>query len=208
MGCFVCMDVCVPRVNRALVCVRKMPCRCPTSILSVFPGPSTPEGTSTDYGKIFRQGLRAFIVPSLERKRAALEEAELCCFWFGSNMTMGKLLNISEPQFPRQHMEPIILRPKDVVHSAPWTYLFVYACALVCPYATVCKWKPEDNLWESVLYFYHNIATPVFAGEGTKAERKQELANSSDVTLPDRPLSPPLTAPPTMKRHVQLLWFQ
>uniref|UniRef100_A0A2K5IBT2 Rap-GAP domain-containing protein n=1 Tax=Colobus angolensis palliatus TaxID=336983 RepID=A0A2K5IBT2_COLAP len=28
---------------------------------------------------------------------------------------------------------------------------------------------------------------------------KQELANSSDVTLPDRPLSPPLTAPPTMK---------
>lgn len=31
-----------------------------------------------------------------------------------SNMTMGKLLNISEPQFPRQHMEPIILRPKDV----------------------------------------------------------------------------------------------
>ncbi|ELV11156.1 Rap1 GTPase-activating protein 2, partial [Tupaia chinensis] len=29
--------------------------------------------------------------------------------------------------------------------------------------------------------------------------RKQELANSSDVTLPDRPLSPPLTAPPTMK---------
>ena len=29
--------------------------------------------------------------------------------------------------------------------------------------------------------------------------RKQELANSSDVTFPDRPLSPPLTAPPTMK---------
>lgn len=29
--------------------------------------------------------------------------------------------------------------------------------------------------------------------------RKQELANSSDVTLPDQPLSPPLTAPPTMK---------
>ncbi|XP_043759339.1 rap1 GTPase-activating protein 2 isoform X4 [Cervus elaphus] len=29
--------------------------------------------------------------------------------------------------------------------------------------------------------------------------KKQELANSSDVTLPDRPLSPPLTAPPTMK---------
>nr|XP_021526960.1 rap1 GTPase-activating protein 2 [Aotus nancymaae] len=28
---------------------------------------------------------------------------------------------------------------------------------------------------------------------------KQDLANSSDVTLPDRPLSPPLTAPPTMK---------
>ncbi|XP_054957355.2 rap1 GTPase-activating protein 2 isoform X2 [Pan paniscus] len=28
---------------------------------------------------------------------------------------------------------------------------------------------------------------------------KQELANSSDATLPDRPLSPPLTAPPTMK---------
>uniref|UniRef100_A0A8C3CVB1 RAP1 GTPase activating protein 2 n=1 Tax=Cairina moschata TaxID=8855 RepID=A0A8C3CVB1_CAIMO len=28
---------------------------------------------------------------------------------------------------------------------------------------------------------------------------KQELLNSSDVTLPDRPLSPPLTAPPTMK---------
>nr|XP_045014236.1 rap1 GTPase-activating protein 2 isoform X5 [Jaculus jaculus] len=32
-----------------------------------------------------------------------------------------------------------------------------------------------------------------------KEKRKQELANSSDVTLPDRPLSPPLTAPPTMK---------
>ncbi|XP_032119408.1 rap1 GTPase-activating protein 2 [Sapajus apella] len=29
--------------------------------------------------------------------------------------------------------------------------------------------------------------------------KKQDLANSSDVTLPDRPLSPPLTAPPTMK---------
>lgn len=29
--------------------------------------------------------------------------------------------------------------------------------------------------------------------------RKQELANSSDVTVPDRSLSPPLTAPPTMK---------
>uniref|UniRef100_A0A8C0K7C1 RAP1 GTPase activating protein 2 n=1 Tax=Canis lupus dingo TaxID=286419 RepID=A0A8C0K7C1_CANLU len=29
--------------------------------------------------------------------------------------------------------------------------------------------------------------------------RKQELANSSDVTFPDQPLSPPLTAPPTMK---------
>uniref|UniRef100_F7BDC0 Rap-GAP domain-containing protein n=1 Tax=Monodelphis domestica TaxID=13616 RepID=F7BDC0_MONDO len=29
--------------------------------------------------------------------------------------------------------------------------------------------------------------------------RKQELANSPDVTIPDRPLSPPLTAPPTMK---------
>ena len=29
--------------------------------------------------------------------------------------------------------------------------------------------------------------------------RKQELANSSDVTLADRSLSPPLTAPPTMK---------
>ncbi|EQB78319.1 rap1 GTPase-activating protein 2 [Camelus ferus] len=33
----------------------------------------------------------------------------------------------------------------------------------------------------------------------SKEKRKQELANSSDVTLPDRPLSPPLTAPPTMK---------
>ncbi|XP_044926134.1 rap1 GTPase-activating protein 2 isoform X3 [Mustela putorius furo] len=32
-----------------------------------------------------------------------------------------------------------------------------------------------------------------------KEKRKQELANSSDVTFPDRPLSPPLTAPPTMK---------
>ncbi|XP_063107112.1 rap1 GTPase-activating protein 2 isoform X3 [Cavia porcellus] len=32
-----------------------------------------------------------------------------------------------------------------------------------------------------------------------KEKRKQELANSSDVTLPDQPLSPPLTAPPTMK---------
>ncbi|KAJ7408374.1 Rap1 GTPase-activating protein 2 [Willisornis vidua] len=29
--------------------------------------------------------------------------------------------------------------------------------------------------------------------------RKQELLNSSDVTVPERPLSPPLTAPPTMK---------
>ncbi|XP_077924177.1 rap1 GTPase-activating protein 2 isoform X5 [Halichoerus grypus] len=29
--------------------------------------------------------------------------------------------------------------------------------------------------------------------------KKQELANSPDVTFPDRPLSPPLTAPPTMK---------
>uniref|UniRef100_A0A2R8MKR6 RAP1 GTPase activating protein 2 n=1 Tax=Callithrix jacchus TaxID=9483 RepID=A0A2R8MKR6_CALJA len=29
--------------------------------------------------------------------------------------------------------------------------------------------------------------------------QKQDLANSSDVTLPDRPLSPPLTAPPTIK---------
>jgi len=32
-----------------------------------------------------------------------------------------------------------------------------------------------------------------------KEKRKQELANSPDVTFPDRPLSPPLTAPPTMK---------
>lgn len=29
--------------------------------------------------------------------------------------------------------------------------------------------------------------------------RKQELLSSTDVTLPERPLSPPLTAPPTMK---------
>lgn len=29
--------------------------------------------------------------------------------------------------------------------------------------------------------------------------RKQELLNSADVTAPERPLSPPLTAPPTMK---------
>nr|XP_020862611.1 LOW QUALITY PROTEIN: rap1 GTPase-activating protein 2 [Phascolarctos cinereus] len=29
--------------------------------------------------------------------------------------------------------------------------------------------------------------------------KKQELANNTDVTIPDRPLSPPLTAPPTMK---------
>ncbi|XP_040279421.1 rap1 GTPase-activating protein 2 isoform X5 [Bufo bufo] len=29
--------------------------------------------------------------------------------------------------------------------------------------------------------------------------KKQELSNSSEVTLPDRPLSPPATAPPTMK---------
>ncbi|NXJ37414.1 RPGP2 protein, partial [Ciconia maguari] len=29
--------------------------------------------------------------------------------------------------------------------------------------------------------------------------RKQELLNSADVTVPERPLSPPLTAPPTMK---------
>ncbi|NXW10142.1 RPGP2 protein, partial [Fregetta grallaria] len=29
--------------------------------------------------------------------------------------------------------------------------------------------------------------------------RKQELLNSTDVTVPERPLSPPLTAPPTMK---------
>lgn len=29
--------------------------------------------------------------------------------------------------------------------------------------------------------------------------RKQELLSSADVTLPERPLSPPLTAPPTMK---------
>lgn len=36
--------------------------------------------------------------------------------------------------------------------------------------------------------------------------RKQELANSSDVTLPDRSLSPPLTAPPTMKvRNLELV---
>lgn len=36
--------------------------------------------------------------------------------------------------------------------------------------------------------------------------RKQELANSSDVTLPDRSLSPPLTAPPTMKvRGLELI---
>ncbi|XP_027717582.1 rap1 GTPase-activating protein 2 isoform X3 [Vombatus ursinus] len=29
--------------------------------------------------------------------------------------------------------------------------------------------------------------------------KKQELVNNADVTIPDRPLSPPLTAPPTMK---------
>nr|CAG32150.1 hypothetical protein RCJMB04_18p7 [Gallus gallus] len=29
--------------------------------------------------------------------------------------------------------------------------------------------------------------------------KKQELLSSADVTLPERPLSPPLTAPPTMK---------
>ncbi|KAM3934994.1 rap1 GTPase-activating protein 2 isoform 1-T1 [Leptodactylus fuscus] len=32
-----------------------------------------------------------------------------------------------------------------------------------------------------------------------RERRKQELSNSSDVPLPDRPLSPPATAPPTMK---------
>uniref|UniRef100_A0A8C2YGF1 RAP1 GTPase activating protein 2 n=1 Tax=Coturnix japonica TaxID=93934 RepID=A0A8C2YGF1_COTJA len=32
-----------------------------------------------------------------------------------------------------------------------------------------------------------------------KEKRKQELLSSTDVTLPERPLSPPLTAPPTMK---------
>lgn len=29
--------------------------------------------------------------------------------------------------------------------------------------------------------------------------RKQELLSGADVTVPERPLSPPLTAPPTMK---------
>ncbi|KQK80255.1 hypothetical protein AAES_95464 [Amazona aestiva] len=29
--------------------------------------------------------------------------------------------------------------------------------------------------------------------------KKQELLSSADVTVPERPLSPPLTAPPTMK---------
>uniref|UniRef100_A0A8C9NGA3 RAP1 GTPase activating protein 2 n=1 Tax=Serinus canaria TaxID=9135 RepID=A0A8C9NGA3_SERCA len=33
-------------------------------------------------------------------------------------------------------------------------------------------------------------------------EQKQELLNSTDVTVPERPLSPPLTAPPTMKVRV------
>uniref|UniRef100_A0A2K6DTW9 RAP1 GTPase activating protein 2 n=1 Tax=Macaca nemestrina TaxID=9545 RepID=A0A2K6DTW9_MACNE len=44
-------------------------------------------------------------------------------------------------------------------------------------------------------------ALVIYAGPGGWADSrlKQELANSSDVTLPDRPLSPPLTAPPTMK---------
>ncbi|KAM7139485.1 rap1 GTPase-activating protein 2 isoform 1-T1 [Macrochelys suwanniensis] len=32
-----------------------------------------------------------------------------------------------------------------------------------------------------------------------KEKRKQELLNNTDVTVPDRPLSPPLTAPATMK---------
>ncbi|OCT94254.1 rap1 GTPase-activating protein 2 isoform X1 [Xenopus laevis] len=32
-----------------------------------------------------------------------------------------------------------------------------------------------------------------------RERRKQELSNASDVTLPDRPVSPPATAPPTMK---------
>uniref|UniRef100_A0A8C9NIN4 RAP1 GTPase activating protein 2 n=1 Tax=Serinus canaria TaxID=9135 RepID=A0A8C9NIN4_SERCA len=32
--------------------------------------------------------------------------------------------------------------------------------------------------------------------------KKQELLNSTDVTVPERPLSPPLTAPPTMKVRV------
>uniref|UniRef100_A0A8C4YPC7 RAP1 GTPase activating protein 2 n=1 Tax=Gopherus evgoodei TaxID=1825980 RepID=A0A8C4YPC7_9SAUR len=32
-----------------------------------------------------------------------------------------------------------------------------------------------------------------------KEKRKQELLNNADVTIPDRPLSPPLTAPATMK---------
>ncbi|XP_061325898.1 rap1 GTPase-activating protein 2 isoform X10 [Pezoporus flaviventris] len=33
----------------------------------------------------------------------------------------------------------------------------------------------------------------------SKEKRKQELLSSTDVTVPERPLSPPLTAPPTMK---------
>uniref|UniRef100_A0A8C6J338 Uncharacterized protein n=1 Tax=Melopsittacus undulatus TaxID=13146 RepID=A0A8C6J338_MELUD len=33
----------------------------------------------------------------------------------------------------------------------------------------------------------------------SKEKRKQELLSSADVTVPERPLSPPLTAPPTMK---------
>uniref|UniRef100_A0A8D0FJS3 RAP1 GTPase activating protein 2 n=1 Tax=Strix occidentalis caurina TaxID=311401 RepID=A0A8D0FJS3_STROC len=33
--------------------------------------------------------------------------------------------------------------------------------------------------------------------------KKQELLNSTDATVPERPLSPPLTAPPTMKVSVR-----
>uniref|UniRef100_A0A8C4YPW1 RAP1 GTPase activating protein 2 n=1 Tax=Gopherus evgoodei TaxID=1825980 RepID=A0A8C4YPW1_9SAUR len=44
------------------------------------------------------------------------------------------------------------------------------------------SWIPKEMLrW--ILFFY----------------RKQELLNNADVTIPDRPLSPPLTAPATMK---------
>lgn len=39
-------------------------------------------------------------------------------------------------------------------------FLFVCVCTLCvcmgrCMYSTVCKWRSEDKLWESVVWFYH-----------------------------------------------------
>uniref|UniRef100_A0A8B9C786 RAP1 GTPase activating protein 2 n=1 Tax=Anser brachyrhynchus TaxID=132585 RepID=A0A8B9C786_9AVES len=71
---------------------------------------------------------------------------------------------------------------------------------LVRWYVREGRFRIEERTLTAFQWLYspqqHRIVSRADLGSPS---RKQELLNSSDVTLPDRPLSPPLTAPPTMK---------